>query len=187
MHKRSVTERRRLPHRHESVVKTLVKLMVMALSMGSLLWGSAAFAEDVPDQAVTILKFKTMVAVTGPYVGPANPIRDVPGGNLPWVISKGSGKLKTDGELKVRVRGLVIPSPPFNSTNPIPTFRAIVSCQSVDENGNATVANVSTEEFPATPEGNSDIETTISLPQPCIAPIVFVTHPTGRWFAVTGS
>ncbi len=32
----------------------------------------------------TILKFDTMVPVTGPYVGPANPIRGVPGGGLPW-------------------------------------------------------------------------------------------------------
>lgn len=47
MHKRSVTERRRLPHRHESVVKTLVKSTAMALGMGSLLWEGAAFAESV--------------------------------------------------------------------------------------------------------------------------------------------
>jgi hypothetical protein len=27
---------------------------------------------------------------------------------------------------------------------------------------------------------------TVSLPSPCIAPIVFVTAPTGAWFAATG-
>jgi hypothetical protein len=161
----------------------LFTFVVIALAITSV----AAYPTAKPDDDATILKFRTMVAVTGPYMGPANPIRGVPGGNLPWIISKGSGKLKADGELEVRVRGLVIPSPPFNSTNPVLTFRAIVSCQSIDENGNATVVNVSTGEFPATPEGDSDIKTTISLPQPCIAPIIFVTHPEERWFAVTGS
>jgi len=37
--------------------------------------------------------------------------------------------------------------------------------------------------------GDSTINAQVSLPQPCIAPIVFVTGPTGTdvWFAVTGS
>ena len=30
------------------------------------------------------------------------------------------------------------------------------------------------------------ISDTIVLPQPCIAPIVFVTSPGGAWFAATG-
>jgi len=34
--------------------------------------------------------------------------------------------------------------------------------------------------------GNADIEADLVLPQPCIAPIVFVTSPTGAWFATTG-
>jgi len=29
-------------------------------------------------------------------------------------------------------------------------------------------------------------DTMVGLPQPCIAPIVFVTSPTGAWFAATG-
>jgi len=34
--------------------------------------------------------------------------------------------------------------------------------------------------------GNASIEANLSLPQPCIAPIVFVTTPSGAWFAATG-
>ena len=30
------------------------------------------------------------------------------------------------------------------------------------------------------------IDEVLDLPDPCIAPIVFVTSPTGAWFAVTG-
>ena len=139
----------------------------------------------------TIVKFDTMTPVTGPYVGSANPIRTVPGGGLPWMISAGTGSLKSDGHLLVHVRGLVLadqpPVPPaLQGTNPIPDFRAVVSCQSIGAGGTATVTNVSTAQFPASTAGNSDINATVGLPHPCIAPIVFVTSPGGMWFAATG-
>jgi hypothetical protein len=138
------------------------------------------------------LKFDTMAPVTGPYVGTANPIRTVPGGGFPWMIRAGTGSLKSDGHLLVHVRGLVLadqlPVPvALQGTNPIPHFRAIVSCQSISAGGAAIVSNVSTGQFPASAAGNSDINATVSLPRPCIAPIVFVTSPGGAWFAATGS
>jgi hypothetical protein len=71
-------------------------------------------------------------------------------------------------------------------TNPIPDFEAIVSCQSISGT-NATVTNVATGQFPASTRGNADIKARVTLPRPCIAPIVFVASPTGAWFAVTGS
>lgn len=140
----------------------------------------------------TIVKFTTLTPVTGPYVGSANPIRAVPGGGLPWMITAGTGSLDSDGHLLVHVRGLVLagqpPVPPaLQGTNPIPDFRAIVSCQSIGAGGTATVTNVSTAPFPASTAGNADINATVSLPRPCIAPIVFVTSPGGAWFAATGS
>ena len=51
----------------------------------------------------------------------------------------------------------------------------------------ATVTNVSTRQFPASPTGNADIRARVKLPEPCIAPIVFVASPGGAWFAATGS
>ena len=61
-----------------------------------------------------------------------------------------------------------------------------MSCQTI-VGGAAVVTNVSTGTFPATTTGDSKIEATVSLPDPCFAPIVFVTSPTGSWFAVTGA
>ena len=58
----------------------------------------------------TMLKFDTMAPVTGPYVGPANPVRGVPGGGLPWMLTAGNGSLKRDGHLLVKVRGLRVPT-----------------------------------------------------------------------------
>ena len=49
----------------------------------------------------TILRFDVMAPVTGPYVGTSNPIRMVPGGGLPWMITSGTGSLSRDGRLVV--------------------------------------------------------------------------------------
>ncbi len=140
----------------------------------------------------TILKFDTMAPVTGPYVGAATPIRGVPGGGLPWMIDGGRGSLDRDGRVVVRVNDLVLanraPVPvALRGTNPIPRLKAIVSCQTIGADGSATVTNVSTPTFPASPGGDSSIRATIQLPHPCIAPIVFVASPGGAWFAATGN
>ena len=101
-------------------------------------------------------------------------------------ISEGRGELRGDGRLEVRVRGLVLAAGAAAGTNPVANFRAIVSCQTIDANGNAAIANVSTGLFPATTAGDADIEAQIDLPSPCLAPIILVASPTNRWFAVTG-
>jgi hypothetical protein len=167
-----------------------IAAILVLVAVGVVVLASSNNDNDNDDDEGAMLKVGTMVGVSGPYVGPANPIRGVPGGGLPWIISSGKGHLKVNGELKLRVRGLVIPSDPFNFTNPLPEFRAIVSCQSIDTNNNATIANVITAPFPADTAGNASVKTTVSLPNPCIAPIIFVTHPTSdppRWFAATGN
>ncbi|HEV2254863.1 MAG TPA: hypothetical protein VGS06_16880 [Streptosporangiaceae bacterium] len=65
---------------------------------------------------------------------------------------------------------------------------AIVSCQTIGAGGTATITNISTGQFPASTAGNADINATVKLPQPCIAPIVFVFGaPKAGWFAATGS
>ena len=51
----------------------------------------------------------------------------------------------------------------------------------------ATITNVPTGQFPANMRGNADIRARVRLPEPCIAPIVFVASPGGAWFAATGS
>jgi len=135
---------------------------------------------------LTVLEFASMAPVTGPFVGTANPIRGVSGGGSPWRISTGQGELRSNGEVEVHVRGLVLAAGPLAGTNPVSSFRAIVSCQSIDGTGNPSVVNISTDNFAATSTGDSDIEATVEVPSPCFAPIVFVTSPTGRWFAVTG-
>ena len=140
-----------------------------------------------------ILDFDTMVGVPRPYTGVTNAIRGVPGGGLPWVVDAAKGKLRVDGRIEVEVQGLVLdPNDPaaiaagWPGRTPSPTSRSIVSCLSKDAMGAAVTTNVETGLFPANAAGDSEIEDTVSLPEPCIAPIVFVTSPTGAWFAATG-
>lgn len=147
-----------------------------------------------PDASAKVLNFQMMTPVTGPYVGTANPIRGVAGGGLPWMLKEGTGSLRHDGRLFVRVRGLVLakmaPVPAaLQGTNPFTAFRALVSCQSIGAGNTATVTNISTKDFKADASGDSTIRTRVMLPSPCFAPTVFVTGPTGTdaWFAVTGS
>jgi hypothetical protein len=145
-------------------------------------------ARSAPDRKM--LSFDTMTGVVRPFTGATNPIRNVPGGGIPWVLRSARGELGTDGRIEVRVRGLVLAEGPSAGTNPIAQFKAIVSCLTParDDAGNLVVATVnrSTNTFPATVTGDAEIEDVVSLPTPCIAPIVFVTNPTGAWFAATG-
>jgi hypothetical protein len=150
-------------------------------------------AASTPSQASVpqVIEFQSMTPVTGPYVGATNPIRGINGGGLPWMIASGRGELSSTGHLEVSVRGLVLaasaPVPPaLQGTNPVPNFRAVVSCASIDAQGNATTVNVSTGLFPASATGKANIEANVMLPHPCIAPVIFVTSPTGAWFAATG-
>ena len=136
-----------------------------------------------------VLKWKVMAPVDGPFVGTGTPVRGLAGGGLPWQIEKAQGELRSDGRLEVRVEGLVLarkaPVPPnLQGTNPIPQFRAIVSCltpaQPIDGE------NVATDPFPASPQGDARFKGTVQLPDSCVAPIVFVTSPANQWFAATG-
>jgi hypothetical protein len=51
--------------------------------------------------------------------------------------------------------------------------------------------NLATAPVPASSDGDATIKATVELPDPCVAPIVFVTSGTGpapgNWFAATGS
>ena len=165
-------------------------LAVPAIAMASDTDGTAA----TPAPASTgqnMATFSVMTPVTGPFVGAANPIRGLAGGGLPWEIRGADGLVLTDGTVLVNVRGLVLaheaPVPPAQQgTNPVGQLKAIVSCQTINA-GAPAVVNVETATAPVTTTGNATIKGTVSLPSPCIAPIVFVTSPARAWFAVTGA
>ena len=165
--------------------KFFIGMLVAVLVLSTFFMAGSVTAKDSE-----IMKFSSMVGVPRPYTGATNAIRGVPGGGRPWVIGAAEGKLKDNGKLEVQVRGLVIdPNEPVATagTNPSPTFRVIVSCMSTDASGAAVVSNIMTDPFPADAAGNAEVEAKLTLPSPCIAPIIFVTSATGSWFAATGN
>ena len=139
----------------------------------------------------TLLQFGTMFGVDGAFVGDQNPVDDIPGDELPWEIAFARGKLDTDGDLFLFVRGVVFkddPSVPaeLRGINDETEFRAAVSCLT-EVNGEVVRSNVETQGFPANKHGDSVIEAKVELPDPCIAPAVFVLAGSEeKWFAVTG-
>jgi hypothetical protein len=156
-----------------------------------MILGSALFSgqtSTVTAKEPKILEFGSMVGVPQALTGTQNPIRGINGGGLPWTVASANGELKTSGKLEIEIRGLVFAAGPNLGKNTVANFRAIVSCLRSD----GGVENVTSGLFPATlgaaeeGGGNASIETTLALPQPCIAPLVFVTSPNGAWFAATG-
>ncbi len=180
-------------------MKRLVSLLAAVAVVAAIVF-IVAPAQPAQSDTFNLMVFTTMHGVPRPYTGATNPIRGIPGGGLPWVLTAAQGVLNSNGHLVLKVKGLVLD--PNDSAviasgnagkNPFTSFRAIVSCQSVDA-GAAVTVNVTTPAFPATAGlatdggGNAFFQGTLSLPSPCLAPIVFVTNPTGTaWFAVTGN
>ena len=78
----------------------------------------------------TILEWQTMVGVPQAFTGTTNQavIRGVPGGGIPWRLDLGKGELSRNGHLEIKVRGLVLASGDNAGTNPVGTFRGLVSC-----------------------------------------------------------
>jgi hypothetical protein len=104
------------------------------------------------------------------------------------VLASAHGELTTGGKLEIEVEGLVLAAGANTGSNPAAVFRGLVSCLGSD----GSPHNILTEAFPATTGpasaggGNAKIETSVDLPDTCIAPIIFVTNDGGAWFAATG-
>ena len=96
--------------------------------------------------------FGSQVAPTGPVLFGVNP------GDAPWVIARGEARVRRNGRVKVRVEGLVIPTPPSNGTNPLSNIAASVYC------GGTLVAT--TDPVPFSPAGDARIDATGRGPEP---------------------
>ena len=80
----------------------------------------------------------------------------------------------------VNVEGLVLTP---EGTNPVATGRAIVSC-----NGGVTPADiVMSDVVPLSiPDGDAHVNQWLTLPSPCLNPVIFFASATGGWFATSG-
>ena len=159
-------------------------LLLSLLAVGVVVVQSTA-ARDGGSPGRDVLEFDVMAPVVAPFTGTTHPIRGVNGGGVPWQIDRGRGELSSDGRLKIRVEGLVLVS---SGQNPVPMFRGVVNCLTTESPD--VGVNLATAPVPASSDGDATIKATVELPDPCVAPIVFVTSgtgsPPGNWFAATG-
>ena len=171
------------------------RILAAAALAGGLLAGTATVAGAGSGDNDKVIKAEVLVGVQPPFTGATNAIRGVPGGGAPWVIADAAVELRANGRIKVDVEGLVIDptftgNPAIAGINPVPLFKATVSCLTPDGLGGVATVNVSTASFPADTAGDSRFDTTVDLPESCVAPIVFVANgvagSNGAWFAATG-
>ena len=169
-------------------MKKLSQVLLVTVLLSVLVF--AGSAPSASAREIKILQFNTMVGVPPLLTGAQSqaPLRGISGGGIPWMVGSAQGSLSASGKLKVSVEGLVFAAGPNTGSNTVAQFRALVSCVNAD----GTFSNILTDPVPATVGsaasggGDAEIETTVALPHPCIAPIVFVTSPGGSWFAATG-
>jgi len=172
------------------MAKLIVRCLALAVGAATLLLtmaGTAAAAGPVQ----SLVELDRAFGNTSPFVGAAGAIRGVNAAGLPWTIREAHGSLMSDGRLQLGIQGLVFaddPSVPeaIRGTNPVPMFAAVVSCLT-SSGGAVTTVNVTSDNVPASPTGDAFISQTLTLPEPCVAPVVLITSPNGgAYFAVTG-
>jgi hypothetical protein len=112
-------------------------------------------------------------------------IHGVAAGGLPWALGRGSVRLSRNGELRVKIRGLVIPVAhgtfPAGVASPVTTVTASLYCAPDSSAAVATTASA-----PISASGDARIEDDLTLPATCLAPIVLV-HPNGGLAAYIAS
>jgi hypothetical protein len=118
---------------------------------------------------------------------PSDPtFHNVAPGGAPWVLKRGEVRLKSDGKLNLRVKGLVIPGAPGNGTpGPVNTVSASLYCGA---DSNTTAADTS-QQVPISRKGDARIhDKSFTVPSNCLAPVILV-HPNGdttHYIAVDG-
>ncbi len=94
-------------------------------------------------------------------------------GSVNWVLRSGRARLRTDGTLDVRIRGLVIPDAPFTgTTGPVKTVSVSLYCDA-----SSTPVGTSSS-VPISTDGDARITTSFTLPAKCQIPALLI-HPNG--------
>ena len=155
--------------------RTAVALLATSALAGSATTAVSALGDDGPgrDHAgkgnPTVLETTVAPSVPGdPAIHGASP------GGAPWVLRSSEARLRRDGRLSVRLRGLVIPVAPGNGT-PGPVMSVSVSLYC----GVAPMAVDTSLPVPISSRGNARIEARLTLPAKCQVPALLI-HPNGN-------
>src|SRR5215510_7421042 len=172
----------RTPHKRLSVG-------VLALvAAGSMIFAAAALAHGRGDNHGRhhgddhLITQNLLPSKAGTPAAPAIVIFGVNPGGVDWLLGRGEAKLRSDGRIKVRVRGLVLATGPNAGTaGPVTTITASLFC-------NGTKVGTTAPPAPLAQNGDGKVSGQFTLPATCIAPTVMV-NPNGNaatYIAITG-
>ena len=96
---------------------------------------------------------------------------------LPWSIGEAEVSVKSSGKVEVEFQDLVLPG--TRGLNPVGSMAVVVSClDAFNQPVNVDVGAVRRHDrdTAADPGGDADVKTSVDLPSPCFAPIVFIVN-----------
>jgi hypothetical protein len=127
-----------------------------------------------------LVRFEGGIGVVPARVGGvANVVRLVNPGGQPWVISRLSADVRTDGRISVEGRGLLIAGGDTIGTNAGQSVRARLFC------GPGTGTPFDSELVLLEADGDFRIDGQLSAvpPEPCDRPVLLIVGGGGNWFA----
>ena len=155
-----------MPRTSPSRILSTTAAVALAITTFS---ATPAFAHQAGSSGRTLLDAQ----LVGSMPAPASPlIAGIRPGGAPWVIGPSPVRVRLDGRITVDVRGLVIPSPPGNGTNPVPSVVATLVCGDMVQD--------STEPFALDMAGNGQTSDVITIPTQCDAPAVLIQPAPNR-------
>jgi hypothetical protein len=127
--------------------------------------------------AEPLVRFEDGIGVQPLRAGPApNVVHGVNPGGLPWVISRLSADVSTDGRIRVDGRGLLFAGGNNIGTAGGQSVRARLICAGVPHDS---------ELVPLDARGDFRIDGFLNPfpPSPCNAPVLLIVNAGGNWFA----
>jgi len=150
------------------------KALSACLLSAALLFPFAASAQG------PLVRFDGGIGVVPVRAGPAaNIVRGVNPGGVPWVISRLTVDVKTDGRISVDGRGLLLGGTDAIGTNGNQSVRARLFC------GPAPGVMQDSVLVPLEPNGDFQIDGVLAPapPSPCTSPVLLIVGGGGNWFA----
>lgn len=111
--------------------------------------------------------------LVGSLPAPASPvIAGVNPGGAPWVNGPSSVRVREDGRITVKIKGLVIPPPRGTGVNPVASVVATLVCDAM--------VTSSTDPFALDAAGNGKTSDEIMVPKDCDDPAVLIQPAANR-------
>lgn len=148
---------------HTSRVLSTTAVVALAMTAFST---APAFASGSGSSGETLLRAQLVGSTPAP-VSPV--IAGINPGGAPWVNAASPVRVREDGRITVRIRGLIIPA---QAKNPVPSVVATLVC------GNMVAG--STAPFALSEAGNGSTRDVLSAPRKCDDPAVLIQPAANR-------